>query len=161
MARKMRIPEDWLKARPDLKNVPHLYTVDQAVGLDSPNKSDDVMLVQFMLSKWLASASSALVPTDSKGQATSRSVFGEIPLKGEWDLTTLGFIFIFQIRNRATIQANGRFDPIKMTQLPSTRDSMILLNGLLLGDSPNVFRDLTMAPGIPAKLALILKEFAK
>jgi hypothetical protein len=54
MAYKMKAPEAWVKANPKTANIPYLLNLDSAVGENAANKSDDVMLVQWLLMTILA-----------------------------------------------------------------------------------------------------------
>ncbi len=49
MAFKMLIPQDWIRQRPNMAKLPHLYNLDAAVGMQCPNHAIDVMLVQMLL----------------------------------------------------------------------------------------------------------------
>jgi hypothetical protein len=152
MASKVAVPETWLKIRPNLKNVPHLYTVDQSVGINGVNRSDDVALIQFMLLKWEYAPTSGLILAPE-----TKSWYGDVPVTGKWDMRTLGFILIFQMKNPEYMPVNGMFDPINLKQPPGPSTSMLYLNGVLLADVPQIFKDLSKAPGIPAQLIQALK----
>jgi hypothetical protein len=54
MAYKMKAPEAWVKASPNTANIPYLLNLDSAVGENAANRSDDVMLVQWILMTTLA-----------------------------------------------------------------------------------------------------------
>ena len=54
MAYKMKAPEAWVKANPKTANIPYLLNLDSAVGENAANRSDDVMLVQWLLMTTLA-----------------------------------------------------------------------------------------------------------
>ena len=54
MAYKMNIPDAWLKARPKTANILYLFNLDSSVGENAANRSDDVMLVQWILMTILA-----------------------------------------------------------------------------------------------------------
>jgi hypothetical protein len=155
MARKMRIPEEWLKLRPALKKTPHLYTIDQAVGLGAPNKPDDVLLIQYMLLKWEYTIASGVVTYG--GEGVQKAVYPDVPVDGEYSLTTLGFIFMFQLKNNVSVPVNGRFEPISAKQLPSAKDAMVMLNAVLLDLESMLFKDFSTGAGVPGRLAQILK----
>jgi len=50
----MKAPEAWVKASPNTAKLPYLLNLDSAVGEKAANKSDDVMLVQWLLMTTLA-----------------------------------------------------------------------------------------------------------
>jgi hypothetical protein len=152
MASKVSIPERWLQLSPNLKKVPHLYNIDQAVGLNCPNKPEDVVLVRFMLLKWSFTGAG---PHDKNFPDPG---WGNVPASGTWDLYTLGWILMFQIMNPDRGQMDGRFDPIDFNGLPTQRRFLSWLNVLLLDNVPQLFKDVSTAPGAPGILVQALKK---
>jgi hypothetical protein len=54
MAYKMKIPESWVKSSPNTAKIGYLFNLDSAVGDKCANRTDDVMLVQYILMTTLA-----------------------------------------------------------------------------------------------------------
>ena len=54
MAYKMKTPDAWLKAKPKTANILYLFNLDSSAGENAANRSDDVMLVQWILMTTLA-----------------------------------------------------------------------------------------------------------
>lgn len=54
MAYKMKVPDSWVKASPNTAKIPYLLNLDSAVGEGAANRTDDVMLVQWILMTTLA-----------------------------------------------------------------------------------------------------------
>jgi hypothetical protein len=133
-----------------------LYTIDKPVGLNAINAPDDVLLLQFLLllHSEMGTTLGYTSPTTGKGV----SVFGGVPLDGKFSLTLLGFMLMFQLKERPSVTVDGVFKPIDLSQLPSgTGDSMLKLNSRLMFDYP--FADITKHPKTPPRLAVILKDF--
>jgi hypothetical protein len=68
MAYKMKIPESWLKANPKTANIGYLFNLDSAVGDKCANRTDDVMLVQYILMTTLADPKSTSQPMKGPDQ---------------------------------------------------------------------------------------------
>jgi hypothetical protein len=169
VARKVQIPEGWLKFKPSLSRMPYVYNIDQAVGINCPNCLDDVMLVQFMLRTWEYTTNAGIVSVPRRRISSNLSVggkadYGDIPVNGKYDLPTLGFMLMFQLKQSTSWgngPVNGRFDPIDLDKQGEVTDSsMIMLNSILKAYASQSFRDLSVAPGIPARLNQLLKGFA-
>jgi hypothetical protein len=157
MASKMRIPDKWVQYRPEFKKGQYLYNIDQAVGLDCPNKSEDVALVQFMLSIWEYHLPRAVLSRD----LDPKYIYGTVPVTGKWGVPTLGFILLYQMINSlggAGAQVDGRFEPLNSNIVPNWgANCMYLLNSDLRDEVPQNFQDLTKVPGIPGILVNALK----
>ena len=105
MAYRQQVPASWLKDSPNTAKLVHFYSVDQAVGVNSPNKREDVMLVQLMMSVIAA---------------TKLYIAGQIPwnyppirVDGNGDQRMIARIYTYQLMNSSGLTINGRVDPAK------------------------------------------------
>lgn len=167
MAFKQRIPEAFIKARPNAAKLPHIYNLDEAVGLHCPNRKLDVMLVQYLFSTW-----KNYVEEFGFGTKTHQASieFGSLPATGHFDNRTLAWIFYFQLRFfRDDIRLiTGKVPPVRLdASLNGQRDMLVLLNmlvanphkdGSLVSQTSKWWLDLSAAPGVPAELASALRQ---
>src|SRR4029077_5730134 len=94
MAFKQGIPQNWIKRQPNGAKLPHIYNLDDAVGLNCPNKRLDVMLIQFMLLAW---ATGAQYGIGEHRAATAALPIGPLPANGAFDNRLLAWIFHYQL----------------------------------------------------------------
>ena len=153
MAYRQQVPASWLKDSPNTAKLGHFYSVDQAVGVNSPNKREDVMLVQLMMS----------VIAATKLYIASQIPWNHPPIRvdGNGDQRMIARIYTYQLMNSSGLTINGRVDPAKTKESPIGQGSLMLmnLNILLAMDSPTEFRDLAAVKGVPADLAKAIKDF--
>lgn len=128
MAYKMKATPAWVKASPKTANIPFLLNLDSSVGENAANRSNDVMLVQWILMTTLAGpklfsylslpsggvhdffdwvgysqvqmASLGTQPAD-EGRALAKTVFdnqGPTPT-GMCDSVTVTWIWMFQMKH--------------------------------------------------------------
>lgn len=151
MAYKARITDQMVKSSPNLKRVPHLYQIERAVGSNCPNIREDVLLIQFMLNRFLYTS-----PLTG-GKVAGNSIWGDVPLNGTCDFPTLGFLIMFQLFNSQNGPSTGRIEPMNLNALQLQGGFLALLNGHILTNEPQVFNDFSVAPGIPSALIPFLR----
>ena len=152
MAYKQHIPALWLKAAPATANIGHFYNVDLAVGLNCPNKREDVMLVQLMMR----------VLADNRARSASVACWDSPPVRidGIGDQLMIARIYTYQLGNSASLTINGRVDPAKSTESPIGQGKLTIMHlNLNLMDFPTVFADLSAVKAIPSDLAKAIKNF--
>ena len=149
MASKMRFTEAMLKRNPNLSRFPHYYNIEKAVGANCPNLRDDVMLVQFMLKLWVQSRDSGFVIDPP---------LWDVALHGKLDNPTLAFLILFQVRNSSVGKSDGRFDPLTLDHMDGATSSLASLNLYLWANKFDVFKDFSVAPGLPGPLVPLLKK---
>jgi hypothetical protein len=162
MAFKQHIPQEWIKLRPNLAKIPHLYNLDEAVGLGCPNKRLDVMLLQLMLLSW---SRYNLQNMGGKG-ISPKAGFMILPANGIFDNRLLGWILGFQLFRWEPDSAaiTGKALPIRGIASLDGRNVIADLNlqiarpdasGRLKGG--DLWSDMASAPGTPRELAEALK----
>jgi hypothetical protein len=167
MAYKMKIPASWTKMRPNTAKLPHVYNLDGAVGLDSPNQSSDVMLVQAMLRAWKTG------PIDSVGTGWDLKKrpqgLGDLPMNGRFDNRLLGWILYYQLYFWSTdvSMITGKVLPASEASPLDGRHMLLRMNlGLadprgdgVLGRAPwtSFWLDMSKSADIPAALAAAVK----
>jgi hypothetical protein len=112
--------------------------IDSAVGFGGANRSDDVMLVQYLLRLWGGKHYGAW-GRSATGQARHPLLNGLGPMlesflpavDGNCDGVTKTWIMMFQMCQKATLLTiDGRVDPIPNQPNPRT-NTMLLLNRLM------------------------------
>jgi len=156
MAFKQRIPQEWIKQRPNLAKLTHLYNLDEAVGLNCPNKRLDVMLLQFLLLHW----SKKILQLKSPWYG-----FNILPINGVFDNRLLAWIFGFQVMQwEMELPAiSGKAIPIRGMAELNGRNVIADLNLHLMVIRDEKFggrlwEDITSEPGIPLELAQAVKH---
>jgi hypothetical protein len=157
MARKVLITEKMTTGNPNLRKVPHLYTIDQPVGLLfpdklSPNVLADVALVQFMLYIWKYVTDTG-IGSQPFGKGANRP-----PLTGKFDPVTLFWMLNMQ-NFHLQDPVSCSFDPIDPA-FPAKPGgaSMKRLNTVILDLRPDLFRDITKVPDCPTILIHPLRD---
>ena len=145
MAYKQRVPESWVRADKSMGGWGHFYNLDQAVGMNAPNKRTDVLLVQFLLR------------TNLDGDPSAKG-FPALSVDGVFGLATLHWILNMQLKH-----ANGNPAAIVDGKVHPARDlfnrhgtdfyHLLLLNNGLRLRAPDTFKDLAAAAACPAALA--------
>ena len=151
MAYKARINDQMSKTNPNLKRILHLYNIDKPVGQGCVNKREDVMLIQFMLK----TEDTAF----RGGAAVGNNIYGDVPMHGTLNLTTLGYLLMFQMRSREYGAPSGCIEPMDLNHLQTAGGYLAKLNANIMGNKADVFRDFSVAPGIPGALVPLLKGF--
>ena len=160
MASTLTISAQWIRERPNIAKVPLLYTVDKAVGLGCPNSELDVMLVQYMLRKWIET--SLWVGNFPRGYQ-----FRNLAVSGLFDNRVLAWIFFFQLTccsawGHDAGSLTGKIEPIR--DIGSTTGStMIELNVQLGGFTPgkpfnSLWLNMADASDMPMQLSSALKK---
>ena len=142
MAYQMKVPGGWR----------NLFNIDSAVGFNGANRTDDVMLVQFLLRLWGSEHYGPPTPrrTERDGEP-SGPVEARLPVRhlfkgigpqfqsflpaanGNCDGVTKTWIMMFQMFHKDTTGIiDGRVDPIAPSQLTTGNvNTMLLLNYLI------------------------------
>jgi hypothetical protein len=169
MASTLQITEQWIRQQPNLAKVPLLYTVDAPVGLACPNRSDDVMLVQFMLGKWMVPGAGKLGGTGyiiSSGHV-SNWYKTHLPATGHFDNRVLAYIFLFQLNccggSNSAAAVTGKIEPVRdLGSFHPSQKAMIELNVQIGGFGPKPFtqdwRNMPTDPDMPSQLSAALKK---
>jgi hypothetical protein len=147
MAEKMRFTAAMLKQNPNLSKFSHYYNIEKAVGSNSPNKRNDVLLIQFMLRIW--------VKTKESGLADYYDSY--VPQHGTFDFTTLSFLLLFQMRHSSAGKVNARFDPLTLQKMDAVNSFLAALNLSIWDQKLDMFKDFAAVPGIPGELIPLLK----
>ena len=134
---------------------PFMYNVTMAVGKDSANKRDDVMLVQYCLKHIWANPTrfSPALPPPPKGDMTVDGICGP---------TTRRWIVEFQIhsiRRGHAVAVDGIVDSLKdstISSISQTTYTIALLNSALKQARPDLFQNIALDPEAPAELKLAL-----
>lgn len=122
------------------------YNVNFAVGNQSPNKRDDVYLVQWMLHR-IYTDHPLFIPPENK----------DLSMDGWIGPKTIKWIKAFQTdvnRLGQTCVADGRVDSARKQTgaVSKTVYTMLWLNGALRSANPTVFFDPASDPSIPPQL---------
>lgn len=153
MSYKLQIPYKYTESHPGLSKLAYLYQIEKPVGLNCPNVDTDVALIQYMLTVWLSES-----PAGYLTHLGKTSVFGKIPLTGSYDMTLLGFILMFQLHKQRFGPITGQINPIDFYNFNSYGDFLLHLNTHVAFERPDLYLDLTKAPGIPAMLLKTLRD---
>lgn len=128
------------------------YNVNYAVGNKSPNKRDDVLLVQWMLHRVYIDNPLFFAPDG-----------GDIAIDGWIGKQTINWITAFQkdIRRLGNPCAvDGRVDSARKSEgaVSKAPYTMLWLNGALLQANPTVFSDPSSDPDMPTELLSALSS---
>jgi len=131
MAYRMRIPDQWVKSSPGVVNFgPVIYNVDQPVGSGCPNRSDDVLLVQYFITMWAGPYKNSKGGTTSVLTGTNSTLIQRLPrINGVVDGVTITWIMLFQLLQFPQgRQPDGRVDPASPGMSPHHPNTILLLN---------------------------------
>ncbi len=169
MAFKMLIPQDWIRQRPNMAKLPHLYNLDAAVGMQCPNHAIDVMLVQMLL--WCFARAFNLWGRDPESYNVTGVHLGPMlgtrfPLDGIFTNRVLHWLFVFQdITSPNSLRdLTGKVEPIRSIaslSLPSVNTLAKLNLDLATSRAPplhNTWLDMSSAPDVPGPLAQALRK---
>ena len=155
LAIKQRIPQEWVRQRPNLAKLTHLYNLDDTVGLNCPNKKLDVMLLQFMLQQW----STRILQLTSPWYG-----FNTLPINGVFDNRLLAWIFGYQVMQweNHLPAISGKAIPIRGMSELNGRNVIADLNLQLMNlrdeKLGRLWGDITSVSGIPPELAQAVKQ---
>ena len=132
----------------DIEQLPVFYNVNQAVGANSPNQKEDVMLVQFLLRE-IYKGGTAFEPAETVPK-------GDMKVDGICGPVTKNWLHKFQldVRNRGgNIYADNRADKVKgrISTISCTMYTLIFLNSGVKKVRPD-FENLESAPDVPNEL---------
>lgn len=129
-----------------------VFNIDSAVGVAGANRTDDVMLVQFLLGLWGADHLGPAVPQTDPGvypPLVHHLIKGVGPafqrflpaIDGNCDSVTKTWIMMFQMCHKGgSIIIDGRVDPIMPSQGTTLgKNTMALLNSIMATQG---FRDM-------------------
>jgi hypothetical protein len=137
----------------DIEGIPTFYNLTMAVGDGAPNKRDDVMLVQFLLSE-VHKGATAFVPAIPKPT-------GELKVDGIYGPVTRRFLLNFQTQVQKmgiAIAADGRADKVVrgvISSISRTIYTVFFLNIKVAQVRPD-FQDLHLSSDVPDELAFQL-----
>jgi hypothetical protein len=132
------------------------FNLDQPVGRNKNNLTDDVMLVQFFLSE----TAKKNVIFDWKKPAKPLTV------NGSADENLFAWILSFQqgVKSQGTpVHVDGIVDPARgaattRSSITQSIYTIVLLNNLFESQSPDRFTNLQNDPGVPATLRAALQR---
>ncbi|MGB6941963.1 MAG: hypothetical protein WBE37_06190 [Bryobacteraceae bacterium] len=167
MAYKQKIPQAWKNIHPNVAKLPFIYNLDDAVGIGSPNKRLDVMMVQVFLQRW----DTIFFWTGSRDVVIQRPAYrpeGALPPNGAFDNRTLAWIFWYQLY---TFGGLNQASLISGKVTPAAADgssllgihTLLYLEGQMLDEDSgelkrNWFFDLSTDPNVPRDLVDALKN---
>jgi len=147
------IPANWIRKHPNVARLPHVYNLDNAVGLSCPNKRLDVMLIQVMLLIWATERKSGSLGSPNSPNALD---IGNLPLDGVFDNRVQAWIYYYQLYHyhERVAAMTGKIVPAAAdgSSLGDRFHTLLHLNSQL---GPSV--DLASRPATPRDLALALK----
>jgi hypothetical protein len=125
--------------------LPSIYNVNYPVGIISPNKRDDVFLVQWLLHRVYADSPSFTAPDGD-----------DLDMDGWSGPKTTRWIRMFQTdvqKKGLSIRPDGRVDRAHAGENTSkTAYTIVWLNVYLARDNPSVFMDPSTDPEVPQEL---------
>jgi hypothetical protein len=138
-----------------------LNNVNQAVGANAPNRTDDILLVQYFLTQIYSNATKIYPPIQQTPD-------GDLPVDGNWSSTLASWILNFQTeRSQAgwSMWPDGRVDPIpdvgNSTPIHNKLYTIYWLNyGFALARPDVDYKQLELEPSVPQALADALSRNA-